>query len=133
MLRSLAKLASELLVLSDEDDDGGGGGGGLELLVRLARSCAMLDAADCAVAVLPDWTALKSVLRSVRNWLPDDAVLLAKDEELEDAADVELVPLLEAGPNRACKSLVTELAAVRASVVSPDWTDCRRPERSVAN
>jgi hypothetical protein len=61
--RSLAKLANELSVLS-ADVDGGGGDGGL---VRFARSCSTLLAADCSVVVSPDCTALRSEFRSVRN------------------------------------------------------------------
>ena len=84
--------AEELDVVAEElmAPFGGGGGGGLSLLVRLARSCSTLCAADWAVVVSPDWTALNRLFKSVRNWL-EFVLPLELDVSALDALLVALV------------------------------------------
>ena len=95
-----------------------GGGGILPELIRLARSCSTLVAADCAVVVSPDWTALKSELRSVRNWLLPEVAPLADDESEVDELVLELPD--DDVPNKVCRSFETAVAALCVPVVSPD-------------
>lgn len=79
----------------------------------------------------PDWTALKSVLRSARNWLLLDVVLPVEAVVLSVApVPVDVLSLLDV-PKSACRSLETALAADCEAVVSPDCTDCRRFLRSL--
>lgn len=109
---------------------GGGGGGGGLALARFWRSCSTFCAAVCAVVELPDWTALRSVFKSLRKAF-EPAPLL----ELA-ASDVEpepLVVLVEDEPESASRSCVSALAADCAPVVLFEETSASSVVRSEKN